>query len=245
LLGLIGLITGATVGVTGAGGALVALPLFIGLLRVPLQAATVLSLVAVAVAAALNLALEQRRPRAAIAVALGGLGSAASALTLPLKPYLPDAVAAGLIILLVAAGIREVWRRPRTPVLPLAAPRWWTAGAGLLLGVVTAITGLGGGVLLVPLLLRLTGRSYEEVVPTGLLTILLISGTTLALQLDAVGRVLTGADVGVLTAGTAVAGLGVRLTLRRLGPGPRERLRKLTFTAVALVAAANVLSNTL
>ncbi len=243
MLALIGLITGATIGVTGAGGALIAIPLFIGLLGSTLQDATILSLVAVSTAAAFNLLLEGKMPALKVALSLSVLGSMASALTLPIKPYLPAFVTAGLILVLVLAGLKEVWGPPRnssgresTQPHPVAL-----LIAGLLLGVVTAVTGLGGGVLLVPLLLRLTGQSYEEVIPTGLLTIFLISSVTLGLQLDAAARLLSWSDLGPLLFGTVIAGLVVKRTIRLLDQRPRLRLRQVTFTLVALVAAVNVI----
>ncbi len=244
MFGLIGLITGGTIGMTGAGGALIAIPLFMSLLDSSLQDATILSLVAVSAAAAVNLVLEAKRPALRPALALSGLGSLSSALILPLKSYLPASVTAVLILVLVAAGLREVWgpRRnfsDKTAADP--APRALLL-AGLLLGVITAVTGLGGGVLLLPMLLRITGQSFEAVIPTGLLTIFLVSAVTLGLQYSAASRLLSWSDLAVLLSGTSIAGLFSKTIMQRLNPGPRLRLRQVTFTLVAVLAAAGVIT---
>ncbi len=245
MLGLIGLITGATIGMTGAGGALIAIPLFIALLGSTLQDATILSLGAVSTAAAFNLVLEGRMPDLKTALSLSVLGSIASALALPLKPYLPASITAGLILILVLAGLKEVWGPPHNSSGRDSSQLHpgTLIIAGLILGVVTAVTGLGGGVLLVPLLLRLTGQSYEEVIPTGLLTIFLISSVTLGLQIDAAVRLLTWNDLTPLLFGTVVAGAVAKRTMRLLKQHSRLRLRQVTFTLVALVAAANIIQS--
>ena len=52
---LIGVIVGLIMGLTGAGGALISIPLFLSLMNVSLKEATVLSLIAVMLGSLINL----------------------------------------------------------------------------------------------------------------------------------------------------------------------------------------------
>src|SRR5690606_28602907 len=103
------LIVGIVVGLTGAGGALISIPLFLLLLGATLKEATVLSLVAVIIGTSINLTGQLKRVDSKIAIPLSLAGIVANYGTSFLKPLTPDLVVAGLLILIAVYSLWSVW----------------------------------------------------------------------------------------------------------------------------------------
>jgi uncharacterized membrane protein YfcA len=111
--------------------------------------------------------------------------------------------------------------------------------AGLAAGVLSGLFGVGGGFVIVPALVLVTGMGIHRAVATSLLVIALVSASGLASQLAA-GRPLPWALTGLFVAG-GVAGMELgTLAGRRLG-GPG--LQKLFASAMVAVAAFIVLKS--
>jgi uncharacterized membrane protein YfcA len=111
--------------------------------------------------------------------------------------------------------------------------------AGLAAGVLSGLFGVGGGFVIVPALVLVTGMGIHRAVATSLLVIALVSASGVASQLAA-GRPLPWALTGLFVAG-GVAGMELgTLAGRRLG-GPG--LQKLFASAMVAVAAFNVLKS--
>ncbi|WP_461516237.1 TSUP family transporter [Porticoccus sp.] len=201
---LIGICIGAILGLTGAGGSVVALPLLVGPLNLPVQTAAGLALGAVAMAAATGLLA---RLRSGDIVWMPGLFFAAVAMAaLPLgsllNRLLPETLLLGLFTLLVLYVAVRLWRQATyqpedTAVVRAhrlsAAPKQpicrFTQGkpgircfvqlalAALLAGVLSGLFGVGGGFVIVPVLIFLTGISVHQAVATSLLVITLVAGS--------------------------------------------------------------------
>src|SRR5690606_3769939 len=99
---LIGGVIGLVMGLTGAGGALVAIPLFMQLEGMSLKSASVYSLMAVIIASLLAFISQKTKADNKVAIILVLASIAGSALTAPLKPLLADSV---IIILLALISI--------------------------------------------------------------------------------------------------------------------------------------------
>lgn len=210
----VGLIIGAILGLTGAGGAAFALPLLILVVGVPVQQALGLSLATVALAAGYGAARRLRSGdifwRAVILLSSGGV------LAAPLGKYfatfLPDAwLLTGFTLLCIAIAV-HMWRRcalgpsginnlarsdptpsegPWSDLAKLAAPSEGyrlqifvqpgptgavtLAFAGLGVGALSGLFGIGGGFLIVPLLVSLMGIGVRQAIATSLVIITLIS----------------------------------------------------------------------
>lgn len=239
---LIGLTVGLIMGLTGAGGALISIPLFLFLLGATLKEATVLSLIAVMLGTAVNLFRQKHQIDKKVVMNFVSFGTIANYASLPLKALIPDVVIA---LLLTAVGIYSIWSiwenrsdqtitHPKTNLVKLA-------GTGLFLGLITTLTGLGGGVLLVPILIRGFGKSYEEALPTSLATIFLISLISFILQIKIGLELITSFEIGLIAIGALTAFFVLKLVLRRIHISKIESFRKIVFTLVTLYSVSSVL----
>jgi uncharacterized membrane protein YfcA len=238
----LGLFVGFVLALTGAGGAILAVPLLVFGLHLTMAQAAPVGLLAVAVAAALGAALGLRakvlRYRAAGVMAVAGL--VASPAGLWLGQRLPNAPLSVLFAVVLAIVATRTYRRASRELRgePLARPAappcrldpaqgrlHWNvpcaralllAGAGA--GFLSGLLGVGGGFVLVPTLLAFTDLPMKAVVATtmGVLALVWAGGVLTA---GAAGQV-PWAIAWPFAAG-AVAGLLVgRLFADRLS-GPR------------------------
>ena len=235
------LVIGSALGLLGGGGTILTVPLLHGLLGVPTPQAVAMSLPIVAIAAASGAVVGWRRRAFAVTPTLGlavttAAGAYAGALVGQTLSARTQSTLLG--ITLVAAAI-AMWRGGRSAPAPpspatLRAPvRLALAGMGV--GLVTGLVGVGGGFLIVPALVTLGGYALAEAVPASLFVIA-VSATSGAVGYRAVpvawGTVL-------IIAVTAAAGVVLGAAAgRRLAP---RRLRT-AFSFVLVAAAGYVLA---
>ncbi len=242
----IGLAVGLIMGLTGAGGALISIPLFISLTNSSLKEATVLSLFAVMLGTLVNLYGQKFKTDKKIVFGFIVFGAVANFLSLPLKALTPDLFIAVLLALIGIFSILSVWAKrieqathaSRHHVLKIAS-------TGILLGIITTLTGLGGGVILVPILIRGFDKKYEEALPTSLMTIFFISLISFLLQIQMGLSLITLPDLSLIAVGVILAFFILRIIIRRMEQGKLEVLRKLIFTAVTLYSVISVLMKSL
>lgn len=235
---------GFALGALGAGGSILALPVFVYVLGVPAGEAVPMSMALVAATSALAAVLHARRGgfhlRAAGLFALTGAPGAF--LGSGLTPLVPQrvllAIFAGIMLVAGAAMLRARRPGPAGPscrVLPCLL-------LGAAVGVLTGFLGVGGGFLIVPALVLLAGVSAPEAVGASLAVITVNALAGLAGQIRQVSfdPTLTLLFVGVsivgMLAGVAVAGRLPEAALRRAFGG----LVVLVALAVAALAAADV-----
>ncbi len=271
LAALLGTAVGVSLGLTGGGGSIVAVPLLVyGLSVAPRQAVGV-SLAAVG-ATALAGAVH-RLWRREVEVRTGLLFAAAGMLGAPLGTAIGRRVPETLLLLLFAALMlwvaarmwRQASRRPeeasvvRAPVQrtspveagpacrrdPAGRLRMTSrcgvvlAAAGVGTGVLSGLFGVGGGFVVVPALVLVSGMGIHRAVATSLLVIALISASGLA-SLLAAGEPLSG-PLALAFAGGGVGGLALGTVLgRTLSPVALQK----GFAVVIVVVAAFVVVNT-
>lgn len=201
----LGLVVGLVLALTGAGGAILAVPLLVFGLGLPLAQAAPVSLITVALAAGLGAWLAWRRRmlryRAAAAMAAAGLLMAPVgqwlAQRLPERPLL--LVFAAVLALAAARTLQQARMQLRGEVAarqgsvpcrrnPATGRLHWTspcalalAATGAVAGFLSGLLGVGGGFVLVPALLLLTDLSMEAVVATSMGVIALVSSGAAAL----------------------------------------------------------------
>lgn len=196
---LLGLAIGVLMGVTGAGGGVLAVPALVFGLGIAMQEAAPISMVAVSIAAGVGAAegLWRRvvRWRAAIVIAIAAAPFTALGVTIAHR--MPD-----LALRIVFVGVLGfvAWRQlasraPRAEAEHLAArghvatlsPQTgrfvWTRRAwagfsaiGAAMGFFSGLLGVGGGFVLVPLLGRWTALSASMLVGTSLLVTAMVTG---------------------------------------------------------------------
>lgn len=255
----LGLVVGFVLALTGAGGAIIAVPLLVFGLQLTMAQAAPVGLLAVAVAAGLGAALGWRakvlRYRAAAVMAVAGL--VASPAGLWLGQRLPNAPLTVLFAVVLAAvawrTLGQARREMRGEVLsrPAAPPcrldpkqgrlHWNFACARALLlaggtaGFLSGLLGVGGGFVLVPTLLAFTDLPMKAVVATTMGVLALVSAGVV-INASVAGQVPWA--IALPFAAGAVTGLLVgRLFASRLS-GPRLQQG---FAILSLAIAASLL----
>ena len=259
---LLGAFTGVVLALTGAGGAIIALPLLIFGLHLAVAEAAPIALLAVCLSATIgaSLALMQRkvRYRAAGFIAITGAIAAPAGIWLAQKiPNLPLTLLFATILMYVAFDMFRQSMRcneeiaasdSRTFAKPclLDSPggrliwTWPCVGAltisGLSVGSLSGLLGVGGGFVVIPALKKVTNLPMQPIFATSLAVIALISatGVTSAAIMGAMNW-----SIAIPFAGGAMAGmlLGRPFTNRFSGP----KLQQSFAVMAALVSAGMVI----
>jgi uncharacterized membrane protein YfcA len=255
-LGL-GALVGFSLGLTGGGGAIFAVPLLVYGLGVPAREAVGVSLLTVGSTSLIG--FVQRAQRRMVEFPTGLLFAVAGMLGAPVGSWLadriPEAVLLGMFAVLMIVIAIRMWQKAgdatnRLPILtddnagptcrrdPEGKLRLTSQCAvllgllGLGVGVLSGLFGVGGGFIIVPALVMFSGMGMLRAIGTSLLVITLISASGTASHLFA-GKDLSLATAGLFTAGS-IAGLfaGSALAQRLAGP----TLQKVFAAAIVAVA---------
>ena len=225
VVSLSGVFIGLAMGLTGAGGGILAVPALVILLDLSMTEAAPIALMAVGISAIVGAldGLNKKLVRYKAALFMAASGAIFSHLGVRLAHIIPDAV---LMTLFSALMLLIAFRMARHGVLPPAAsasPRKpcmlnpltgrlsWTgrcaaalAAIGSATGLLAGMLGVGGGFVMVPALKRCSDIGMHGIVATSLMVIALISLSTVA------GILLQGARIpatGWLFVGAAVLGM--------------------------------------
>lgn len=246
----LGALIGVLLGLLGGGGSILAVPALVYVLGLGIEQAIPMSLFVVGVASAVG-ALPKIRAgqvqwRLAAIFAAAGIPAtyAGSAIGRHLSQ---PVLLCGFAIVMVLAGIRMLrasgntgtackvgdsginWRR--------CAPR--SIPAGLLVGLLTGLFGVGGGFLIIPALVLLLGVEMNIAIGTSLLIIVAnsVAGIFSHLSGISIDWAMTASFVGTSIVGALIAGhFGTRLDTRRL---------QRWFAYLVFVVAAYVLIDTI
>src|SRR5262245_5011060 len=230
-----GLAIGILLGLVGAGGSILAVPVLVYVLGEPVKQATTESLLIVgltALAGALTSAREHR-VRWRVGLAFAAAGAAAAVVGTALNRLVgSSAILLGFGALLLAAAY-AMTRAPDPRVRPPHVPaRIGAAGAAT--GLLTGFFGVGGGFLIVPALTLGVCLPLALAVGTSLLVITLTSTTALAAHL-ASGGINVSLSAGFAGAAVAGAVAGSRLHAR-----VREPVLRSLFAALLLAVGLAV-----
>lgn len=254
----IGLLVGAVMGLTGAGGGVLAVPALVAVMGWRVAEAAPVALLAVASGAWIGTIDSLRRGiaryRAALWMAI--IGIPATSLGLIAARHTPERALNILFALLLLWLAWRFFKRPRdvhveantehntlVSMHPETGRFVWTWPTAALLGAMGAVTGfmagllgVGGGFVLVPLLKRYTALNMQQIVATSLMLIALVS---------------TGGVVSALAHGVTIAWpqsawfafatiIGVLIS-RKLAAHLSETVIQRGFAALLVVAAALML----
>ncbi|MCW4355012.1 sulfite exporter TauE/SafE family protein [Hoyosella sp. YIM 151337] len=248
---VVGLIIGVLLGLLGGGGAILAVPALVYLIGLPVTQAIPMSLIVVA-AAALSGAYTRVRERLInwrLAAIFAAAGMPAAALGTVVGRNVPqDVLLAGFAILMIAAGIRMVrkpahvgtacttvdpgtgvpkvnWRRCTSRSIP----------AGLGVGFVTGLFGVGGGFVVIPALVLLLGITMPVAVGTSLVV---IAANASAGLIGYIGTVSLDLTLTALFAAAAIIGsfAAGRLSARVSGDKLQRWFAYLVFVVAAAIA---------
>jgi uncharacterized membrane protein YfcA len=238
-----GIIIGIVMGLTGAGGALIAIPLFMQFLGMGLKEASVYSLVAVVVASLLNYVPQRKSTQYFTAILIVTSSSVGSYLTTPLKEKLPTFLISITLALVSLYALYGVWSPVETSSENEISPGGNTTlslAAGLMLGVLTTFTGLGGGVLMLPLFLTLLKYSYPQAISTSLLAVGLSSLASLVIQVMNGAHFDVNVDLIYLLIGVLASVFILQLFVKRLPLPIVKLIRQVVFTLVVVLALLKI-----
>jgi hypothetical protein len=180
---------GLTLGLFGGGGGILTVPVLTYVLGVPAKAAVVVSNLVIGIAAAVSVAARWHRGEVRVAAAAAFLATSlvAAFAAARLAPRVPTtvqlALLAGVMLASAAAMLRSA-ARPDGARADSATPphphRARTATVGALTGALTGLTGIGGGVVIVPALVALLGFPLAQASATSLAIIAVNSAAALA-----------------------------------------------------------------
>lgn len=259
-----GIVVGVTLGLTGGGGSILAVPLLTYGLSLPPREAVSISLAAVGATSLIG--AGQRLFLGEVEMKTGLLFAAAGVAGAPLGTWIGGRISQTLLLILFAGLMLLVagrmWLKATTSAGTVGGTASETPGAGpmpgpacrrdpsgnlpltsrcfvllllsgVLTGVLAGLFGVGGGFVVVPALVLLTGLDIHRAVGTSLLVIALIGGAGLASHLLA-GRSVPTETVLPFAAG-GVVGLGIGTWgEHRISPVILQKLFSIVIVAVAL-----------
>lgn len=195
----LGALIGMVMALTGAGGGVLAIPLLVFGLHLPVQQAAPVALVAVGLAAliAAALGLRQRIVRYRAAALIGSVGMLIAPLGVMLAQWLPNRPLLGAFALVL---MYSAWRMLQGAESTVALSEsvlcrvnevdhrlTWTApcaralaGTGVIAGLLSGLLGVGGGFVIVPALRRHTDLEIRSIQATSLAVIALVSTSGVA-----------------------------------------------------------------
>jgi len=238
-----GILIGLTLGATGGGGSLLAIPILVYVLGVKMQPAAAISLVVVAGSALLG--VYQRRESGDVNVKAALIFSATGAVGAWIGAFghrfVQEEAVLLLFSLLVIVSAWQMWRQSGHRRERASAENWaeqfpcscWIKVSliGVAVGLMTGFFGVGGGFVIVPALVLVLGFPMRMAVSTSLLIIALVAIGGIAGHLQN-GR-LDWPLAGFLLLGSAVGMSGGSWAVQRVSP---ETLTK-SFAVVAIGVA--------
>lgn len=250
LLLLLGALTGVLLGASGAGGAVLAVPLLIGAGGLAMDQAAPVALLGVAAAATLGTALAWNvahvRYRAAALMGLGSIVAAPAALWL--GGWLSRSALEALFALVLAlVAVRLLTPSPGAkagPTLCRLDPdsgriAWdggtvaYVTGTGAIAGTLATLLGVGGGFVIVPSLRTFSELPAHSVVATSLMAVAIIS--TVGFTTGLVGGAVPDWTAAVPFTAGALAGMAV--SRRWVSQAPGSALQAGLAVAMLLLSA--------
>ena len=242
-LALTGLV-GSSLGLLGAGGSIIMLPVLVYVIGVEPHAAVPLSLAIVGTTSLLGVAVRSKGSEIDWRTALifGGAALGGSYLGSRLTALVPGSVLLlSFGLLLVVVGYRmwreldvsdDTMRTRRRPSLMLAA--------GSFVGLLTGFLGVGGGFLIVPALAKVGGLGMRQAIASSLVVIAMSSVAGLAAHLAHGNTV----SVGLAVALTIAALVGMAAGIQGARHVSSENLRRGFAGFVISVGSALIVVNT-
>ncbi len=170
-------VIGFPLGLLGAGGSILAVPLLVYVFGRDVPTATGTALLIVGVTAAVAAVGHQRAGRVQVraGTVFGGVGALGAVVGARVNPLVPGPVVLLLLALVMlgtaASMVRTTRRGTDGPAGTTAPPLVWVGIAALTVGFLSGLLGIGAGFLIVPALILVGRLPAHEAVGTSLLVI--------------------------------------------------------------------------
>ena len=234
---IIGMSVGAILALTGAGGAVLAIPLFMTLLDMSIKEATTASLLVVAASAILGSLTQDGKVNLKVVLILFSASTFGAWAAYPLKVLLPAWSLKSLLAALALYSLWVMWRS-KNKTQSSQKPLYWHFPGGLVLGGLTTLTGLGGGVVLLPWLAMTTGKAD---IVTSLATIAMISSFSFGMQISFGAKLPAAIDIGITILAIAVSTYAVKYLMQKLSSSRAQVIRLYSFSAVVIFTLATLI----
>ena len=235
---------GLSMGMLGAGGSLVAIPILKYVAGLPTKEAVATSLATVAMVALVGgiQAWREQRMKIKEALTFAVVSSLGTLAGVRLAVYMSDRLQMGIFIAVMVYAVAAMINKKRaaknqpTPATAIAQGQFKSLIQTLTVGILTGIVGVGGGFLIVPALVAIYGMPMKVATGTSLAIIFLNS--VLAFSAYATVVQLNWIFTAQFVA-TALIGLAVGMALNR--KLPTERIEQLFQAALVLVTIVTIL----
>lgn len=175
LWAIVGGASGIILGLAGTGGGIISIPILMIFGGYDIKEASAYGLLALAVGAALSWFIQRKNtlyPISAVLILFAGIVAFATA---PLKTMAPHWVINVLLNLTCVFSLYSLWvlRKPEDPgeERPLSFRLKTATVGGMITGFLSTMTGLGGGVVIIPWLTGITRLRFEQAIACSLLTL--------------------------------------------------------------------------
>ena len=175
LWAIVGGASGIVLGLAGTGGGVISIPILMTLGGYDIKEASAYGLLALTVGAALSWFIQRKNTLYAVSAVLIIFAGAIAFIAAPLKAISPHWLVNVLLNLACAFGLYSLWilRKPEDPgeERPLSYRLKTATIGGVITGFLSTMTGLGGGVVIIPWLTGITRLRLEQAMACSLLTI--------------------------------------------------------------------------
>lgn len=175
LWALVGMASGTVLGLAGTGGGVIAIPILMAFGGYDIKEASGYGLLALTVGAAISWFIQRKNTIYPISAVLIVFAGTVAFLAAPLKAISPHWLVNVLLNLTCIFSLYSLWvlRKPEDPGenRPLPYQLKTATIGGMMTGFLSTMTGLGGGVVIIPWLTGITRLRFEKAMACSLLTI--------------------------------------------------------------------------
>ncbi len=244
LWSIVGGASGFILGLAGTGGGVISIPILMAFGGYNIKEASGYGLLALTTGAALSWFVQRKNTIYPVSGVLIIFAGVIAFITAPLKALSPHWVVNILLNLTCIFSIYSLWvlRKPEDPGegRPLTFRLKTATIGGMITGFLSTMTGLGGGVIIIPWLTGITRLRFEQAMACSLLTIAITAPISAWRQ----GRIdLTLEEWFALGGGILVTSLLVRKLVTFILPLHMILIRKLTLTGVILISMMRTLAD--
>ncbi|MBY0516810.1 MAG: sulfite exporter TauE/SafE family protein [Bacteriovoracaceae bacterium] len=237
-----GVIIGIVMGLTGAGGALVAIPLFIQFLGMGLKEASVYSLIAVVMASLINFVTQRKLTDYKVSGFVLIFSAIGSYISVPMKKIMPEIGVAALLSSIALYALWSLWFSKTTQAQNHSTKPHHVLSVmiGLILGSLTTLTGLGGGVLMMPVFMKFYKFDQAKAVATSLFVVAFSSLLSLLIQSREGFQIIIDVNLFYLSLGILASALLLKKLMSSLPNNYVLLTRKIVFSFVVLLALLKI-----
>jgi len=244
LWALVGSASGAVLGLAGTGGGVIAIPILMAFGGYDIKEASGYGLLALTVGAAISWFIQRKNTNYPLAGVLILFAGTIAFLAAPLKTISPHWLVNVLLNLTCIFSLYSLWvlRKPNDPGenLPLPYQLKTASIGGMMTGFLSTMTGLGGGVVIIPWLTGITRLRFEQAMACSLLTIAVTAPISAWRQHTVDLRL---AEWLSLACAILVASLIVKKVVIYIPPSHLILVRKLALTGVIFISMMKTLSD--